>query len=749
MRAPFKMKEHQDLFSKGYVMDPSIAPTCDDDYLKKAKWAYSLWCSNLAFTRPGGYIGNPARTIGELRAYARGRQYSAKYREVVTKALTDSADPNLQAAASPQNVSWENTRVAEKFLAIARSKIASMNFDPEVCAYDSFSNAERNRAIAADRLAATPQMQQLAQQVGVPLTINPIAQAMQNDIEAAANLGAYLLPVEAQLQDACMITLNATDWLTIKNQMIDDLLEIGFAGFDTTFSQKEKAVKIKYIDPAGAIIPVSAYADCRDVPFAGYIEDVTIASIREDIVEKYGEASEQILYGMATQYGNYYPNVRSRANMGANFRSGEFRRDFAATNGRQVYDTFMVSIMHLKFMAVQEIEGSHVPFEYQVKWVIGTNYVFDASPVYGQAREGRPGSVKSLSSCGFYVLPGSSMVEKIVPFIDDLEIATRKLRLLMANMPAGPNRSIDLARMNSVVQVGSKEYNLLDLLAVERATGTLIFSSTNEFDDPSRGSQASPIQPQSTGIEGPMTIVQTAIINAVNDIRNTTGVNEAADGSASPQDMLGVVMTNLNQAANAALSSEFLASNMLHMMAANRIVKKYQSVIVDGEITLTETRQSIAGLHAVTLTKDISLRDLRITVKLAPSQDDIAMAMQMAVARLQENKITQADMLVVFQMLRAGNWKLAQLYMAKAIATQERVIAQQAAQNQMAQAAAQSELAKIQAEAKQRELTLEYQLKAEFEKLKNELDIRKMETAQRLGISSKAFEIEAGQLAIS
>jgi hypothetical protein len=100
-------------------------------------------------------------------------------------------------------------------------------------------------------------------------------------------------------------------------------------------------------------------------------------------------------------------------------------------------------------------------------------------------------------------------------------------------------------------------------------------------------------------------------------------------------------------------------------------------------------------------------------------------------------------------MLAARNVKAATIFMAKAIEEFERRQAEQQRMLVAEQSQQQAALSQQQEENKRNTLAFEYKLKMDFEAQKNRLETEKMKEAHKLGISAKAFEIEAGQNATS
>jgi hypothetical protein len=739
----FMVNEHVQMVAKGKINDLYQAPESEPDYLCKARWIYSMYCYNNTIVSPGGTVRG--RSISELRAYGNSAQDISKYKQNLLggkASETNGSDPELNRPFNYAGISWDPTKIYAKFKGLVVDKLLSPKFDPTVIATDSISGSERAKIIARDRLNTRPEMRALSAASGADLQVSPIVEQMDGDVDAAISIGSYLLPIEAGFQDAIGVTLAKSNWPQLNLMIAEDIINLGIYSFDTKINPQTRQLEVVYVDPAGLICPSSVYPDCHDIPFCGYIKYMNIGELREMAPE----IEEKDWYQTAKAYSSYGPNLGMRAAT-PQFNDRSFRESYHQERGRQVYDPFATLVLTCYFKECEYIDGVPVQFVYSTKWIVGTDITFDSKKESGIGRKGEAGNMAALLPMVIYYLPGPSMTEKVIADIDDLQIATYKLRALIASIPPGERRVIDLSGLSNAVTIGEKSYNMLDMLAVERKSGTLIIQSEGMYET-QEGTGRQAITPIESTLFQDITIYQNAMNTAINNIRLVTGINEAVDGSAKSQDMLIGVMQGLERASNSALSFEFEAGKAAFVRVAEVVGRRYHSMLAHGDIAFTSIRMTTSGLYSFSLLQDMMWQSIDIMCVPAPSQEEIDFIRQAVIARVQENKIDQASSVVVLQMLSARNVKAATVFMAKAIEKHQKAIEAAQASAMNAQAEAQQRLAQTQSQAKMELEAMKHQQKMEYLQVNTDLEIKKMEKAQQMGVAAKAFEIEAGSLAI-
>ncbi len=740
---PFLVSEHVQMVAKGTINDLYSAPESKPDYLCKARWIYSMYCYQNTIIAPGGAIRG--RSIAELRAYGNSAQDVSKYKQNLLggkSGESNGSDPELNRPFNYAGISWDTAKIYAKFKGLVVDKLLSPRFDPTVIATDSQSGSERAKIIARDKLNTRPEMRALAQASGSELQVSPIVEQMDGDVDAAIAIGSYLLPIEAGFQDAIGVTMSKSKWTQLQLMVSEDIVNLGCYALDTKINPQTKQLEVIYVDPAGLICPSSVYPDCNDIPFCGYLKYMNIGELRSMAPE----IEEKDWYQTAKSYSRYGPNLGMRMATPM-FKDRSFRETYHQERGRQVYDPFATLVLTCYFKECEYVDGVPVQFVYSTKWIVGTDITFDSKKESGIGRKGEAGNMKAMLPMVIYYLPGPSMTEKVIADIDDLQIATYKLRALIASIPPGERRVIDLSGLSNAITIGDKSYDMLDMLAIERKSGTLIIQSEGMFET-HEGSGREAIRPIESTLFQDISIYQNAMNTAINNIRLVTGINEAVDGSVKSQDMLIGVMQGLERASNSALSFEFEAGKAAFVLTAEVIARRYHSLLAQGDIAFTSIRMTTSGLYSFSLLQDMMWKSIDIMCVPSPSQEEIDFIRQSVIARVQENKIDQASSVVVLQMLSARNVKAATIFMAKAIEKHQKAIEAAQASAMNAQAEAQQRLAETQSQAKMQLEALKHQQKMEQLKVNTELEITKMREAQKIGVAAKAFEIEAGSLAI-
>lgn len=694
-------------------------------YRRWAEYLYGMHCANASYIGSGGISGRNTRSIYELRSYARGVQNTSKYREWI--------DCNMGGQNQPKewllNISMDPPKFFPKVRSVAVAKITEIKYDPVVKAVDTLSNEKRKKAILNDKLLVDPRMKQLQQSTGAqPKFHNPnAAGASASDIDMFADLGGYALPGEALMQDFLQTGLELAEYDNLQHMMSEDLFDLAIASARPYWDTFENRLAFKYIDPAGLVIPQSDYNDARDLPFFGCLEYETIGSLRRQV-----NVDEKEWYLAAKAYGNFGPNNGMRASM-PQFGNIGFRRNFHAVNGSQIYDNFTLCVMTIRVVEQDEmvsdsgaepICGQNV---YKAKWIVGTNIVFDMGLDDTICRTGADGCKKAMLPLILWRTNEPSIVDRCIADIDDIAIATLKLRALIKNMPPGPRMIIDISGLRETIKLGDKTYTIQQLIGAYQAGGTLMIESAPEYADAGQvnHSARNPIQFPTSGIAEDFNLLLTEINAKMEAIRQASGINEVADGTANPNDMLNKVMEGMKASSNVSLSAHIDGIKNLYLQTVALAGRKYQAAALHGPVTLSHVPMSTYSVKMLTITPAEYFFNFTFTGRALPTEADIEMLTQLVVTRVQENKLSQADMFIVLRMLKEHrNPKMAMLYMARAVARQEAMIQEQTQQNMMLQSKSQAEANATMEQQKQATINLEGEWKLKNTALegKNKLD---------------------------
>lgn len=746
----FAGKEFAEKMGKGELSYPETyrPEDRDRDYMMRmCQYVYGAYSYGYTYIRNGGY-GSYGRSISELRSYARGEQSVEKYKKVLDFRSDKGERRELD------NISWENTKVMNKFRTQALSRISSFKYQPGVRAVDDLSNEKRRNAYYRDKLAATPAFKQAMGQTGiVPEGVNPMAVNMSPvDIDTFNMLGGYTLAGEILLTDAIQAGFEMSGWDYIKERIDEDVFDLGFCSAMVDRKPGDNKYFVRYVDPHGVIVPSSAFNDFRDSQYRAVVERRTIAQLRME-----SEISEEELLGAAKMYSAYLRNPKWSSEFESN-RGNSSRQSFSALRTSR-YDEFSCDVMTVYFVALdvekyvcgrhengndlfarvksdsklterhikqgKTLETVPVQYLYKASWIIGTNTIFNYGKDDTIVREGSKGSKEVVFPLIVYALNEPSIVERCIPTIDDIEIAVRKKRLSLATMPPGPGYMIDMSLMEDSVNLGAQSYSVRDLLGIYFNTGMLYYQSRGEFQsNMDAGSNRAPIMPMQSSKLQELQAFITEIQSLINDLSFTIGSNSVVEGSVDPANLLNGVASQMQSAANSALYTNISAGKDVYLAVEKIFGMKYQTGVLYGDIKISYIPGTRAMPKTIELTPAILDSEFYFTLEAMPSAEDKQLLMGMLQKLSVERRLSEDVFFAVSNMIQEGDVKKAQWLMAiEAAKADER---QQAQQMQAIQAQAQANMQSAQASEQAR-------AQAEGVIIKGKMEVAKLESELRIG----------------
>lgn len=771
-------------FDEGEYAQPMSSRPEDRDtkfYLDWCNFVYGCYSYGTTQNVNGGLV-RTGRSISELRAYGRGMQNPNKYKawcDVLVDIGASTAASSGYTAPTKQsimNISWDIAMVLQPMRDIAMSKLNAPKYEPIVRATDTMAEKMRRDKYYKDKLATDPRMKALFAQVGrVPEGVNPNYAGMDStDVDVMQQLGAYALPVEVLMQDVVSASLDKSNADDINIMLNSDLFDLNMMAVHVKALPGQGRVGVEYVDPVGVVAPVSAYNDCRDLPYIGKIQHVSISQLRQE-----SGLSEKEIYLIAKSYGGYSRNAMLRNQM-PNFTNIGWREKFKNQNGYMPYDNFTICVMDLYFICndtenyiigarkdgsqVFERVGAdmantedgmstystEVQYVYKCRWVVGSEHVFDCGKDDTIVRIGEDGSKQADLPIKLWVGDGPSIVERCIPTVDDIQLATLKIRSLFAALPPSPRLFIDYSLLQESFQMGNVNIDPLTQLKIFAGKGILLGKSKSEFSDPNmQGSNRPPITPLQIGVQEDFNLFSLDIQRNMAMLRQLTGVNEVADGTAAGQDLLIGTAQMLDAASNNSLKPYLAAGYSLYKRTVTTMAKKYQLLAIDGTISMKYWPVNGNTIKTLELTPDIALYNMEVDARPLPTEQEIQIMTQMLIQKQAEGKLTSVDVLIIMEMLNQRDTKKAKVYMAKAVAKNEqRIMMEQQAMIQ-AQNEGNAMVARAGEEARANTAAMEGEIKSKNMLLKHQLDLEKMREQSKLKMQEMAVQAQVDVVAES
>jgi len=664
----------------------------------------------------------------KLRLYARGEQSVKKYKDELS----------INGDLSYLNLDWTPVPIIPKFVDIVVNGIAERVYDIKAYSQDPNGVAKRTEymeSILGD-MAAKEMNDFAAAEFGMNLYENDPETLPQTQEELELHMQlTYKQAVEIAEEQALKVLFEGNNYDLIKRQFFYDLTVLGIGAVKTSFNTSEGVV-IDYVDPADLVYSYTDSPYFDDIYYVGEVKSIPINELAKQFphldqeelkdiyqsstsrtynknrggsVDKYDNNKVQVLYFNYKTYMNEVYKVKETGS-GAD-KLIEKNDSFNPPEDSEGFSKLQRSIECLYEGAM--ILGTNK----LVKWEMSKNMM-------------RPKSnftkVKmnySIVAPRMYKGRIESLVKRITGFADMIQLTHLKLQQVMSRMvPDGVY--LDADGLAEIDLGNGTNYSPQEALNMFFQTGSVIGRSFTSDGDMNPGKV--PIQEIQSGSGGNK---MQALIGNYNYylqmIRDTTGLNEARDGSTP--DERALVGVQKMAAANSNTATRHILNSGLFLTAE---VAECLSLRISDIIEYSPTKEAFIqsiGVHNVATLEEMSnlhLYDFGIFLDLAPDEEEQAKL---------ENNIQQAlaqqtiDLEDVIDLREIKNIKLANQLLK--IRRKKKMQQDQQVQQQNIQAQSQANIQQQQASAQleiQKQQALK-QAEAQLEQMKSQLAAQRLQ----------------------
>jgi len=676
------------------------------------------------------------------RKYAEGLQGIDKYKDLL----------KVNGDDSYLNLDWSVISVIPKFKEVVVNGFLNQEFKIQCNAIDpiSISSLDKEYKKHLFHLDIKAMSKEVENVTGVPL-IPKKEKVFESEEEVNLHMQMnFKQSVEIAMEEALDFTLYSNDWDEIKKKVITDLVTLKKAG-TRTYRDSNNNIRLRDVDPVFLITSYTSNDDgYKKLRHAGEIIEMTLSELRESA-------------GTAFTEEEYWKIAKSQAGRNGNrkwaYGRTYYSNSFGGSNDRG-YDDYMIQIMDAEFFSVnrylyekksnnyggyyfqrkedgykapkkskqkRELVEKNIKVVYKGMWIVDSEYLFDYGLKEDMIREKINGQYSTDTSLSFHVyapneyeMENKSLVEKMIPFADQMQICHLKMQQLVAKaVPKG--MAVDISGLSNALKGMGDGWEPLDMQNMFQQLGTYYYSSVRDDGTPMG---MPPIQELENGIGGDLERLVGLYNHYLQEIRNVTGLNETRDASAPSKDSLVGVEKMRLAASNNSTRSINLAYLKLMEMTSKDLVLMIQDNIEEG-ITI-EGYYNVIGEQKV---KSISLLDgtipeseFGIKIQALPDEEE-KMVMEQNIQTSLSNDTLRLEDAIAVRRVSKSNVKLAEQMLIlrrkkyQEEKQQESMAASQANAQQQAMASqskAQSDMAVKQAEAQSKAILLdkEYQLKS-------------------------------------
>lgn len=373
------------------------------------------------------------------------------------------------------------------------------------------------------------------------------------------------------------------DLESLKRLFLTELFDVGFAGFHT-YIDRNGEYRIEFVPIESAIYGRSTMENFKDSPYQGKRVVKTIGEIRD--IFNITPDKEDKLYELAKRHSGQHGNGTL---------VGSFDVNYLNPNIPRPYDDFSVNIYHIFFKTlntIRYIEGSTedgedifdvLPEDVKVRpdgevrsqvayegWFAGEEdkdcLVLQWGKSKNMLREGY--DFEKLESPYTFFMPDNkgnmnteSPVELVIPDIEMMDLMNLKIKVTLANHPP-QGYAVDLESLMEI-DLGYGEVTPMDIESIFNQTGRFYFRRT---DSEGIGQAPNPVIPLNLSIQETINTYITNYNIALNNVRETLGINQNRDGTANlsrVSNSIAQTQMNVSQTATYYLYRGYLKTGQL------------------------------------------------------------------------------------------------------------------------------------------------------------------------------------------
>jgi len=698
------------------------------------------------------YLNN-LNNFHKLRLYARGEQSIQKYKDELS----------INGDLSYLNLDWKPVPIIPKFVDIVVNGMSERMYDIKAYSQDPYGVMQRTQymeAMASDmRMKTFNDMVLDDFNVDLYKTDQRFLPETTEELELHMQL-TYKQSVELAQEQALNVLFDGNNYEAIRRRVHYDLTVLGIAAVKTSFNTSEGAT-IDYVDPANLVYSYTDSPYFEDIYYVGEVKSVPI----NELAKEFPFLTESDIHEI----------LQNRSNMKNNYNNIHITNK-DDKNTVQIlyfnYKTYMNEVYKMKetstggmkaimkddtFDPPKEKEGEYsrllrsIECLYDGAMILGTNKLLKWEMAKNMIRPKSDFTkVKmnySIVAPRMYNGKIESLVSRITGFADMIQLTHLKLQQVLGRMvPDGVY--LDADGLAEIDLGNGTNYSPQEALNMFFQTGSVIGRSFTSEGDMNPGKV--PIQEITSGSGGNK--LQALIGNYnyyLQMIRDTTGLNEARDGTMPDKNAL--VGVQKLAAANSNTATRHLLQSALFLTAETaECLSLRVSDILEYSPTADAFIQQV-GVHNVATLEEISnlhLYDFGIFIELQPDEEEKMMLENNIQVALSKENIELEDAIDIREI---KNIKLAnQLLKIRRKKKQDRdqmiqqqnIQLQSQANIQAQQAATQLEMQKQEAKTMQ-EGTLE-QIKAQLDtqKMEQEVNFKKELMALEFQYNMQLKELE-------
>lgn len=721
------------------------------------KWLlqYAMAAYTTATSLPKGAVGFVSRDkYREIKMYANARQSVTKYKSITSL----DQDPNNNNKVTD----WSVRHAIPKYrkIALGLMEKEADKYGIRIDPIDSLAKEETERRLL--ELKAKIYVKENLKAMGaMELANNPVLQKETpeepEDMDGLASmeLGARHRTA-MECEQLVEMVFNANDIKNIKKLKDADLFDYGFAVLKD--ERINGRISIRRCAPERMIMSYCYSPDFKDWKYVGEMTKVSTSQLvamssgqitKEQLAQLYANNNLNTNSFTPTILPNTYTfsdlwsrgtwtvldleirttdkiereeNVDKRGNV----RYGKASKDVSKRLSRMASKKYKYT--------TREVERV-----YKVKWVCGTNIIFDHGLLENQKRDktnlGCAMGSYHLYACDLDDMRAYSRTEALIPYADDVQLASTKLQHALARVvPKG--YSIDYAALESVAFTHQgKAFGVGDLIDMFLENGILLYNSQGLPGHNNRFSGA--IADVNGGVGNEIQEYWNLITQAIESIKGVLGLNDVTDASTPASKMLVPVANYAMAATNNALSDLYYADRYLTQQLARSVLIRAQDIIEDGDVSLLVNTLGTGTLTVLKNIQDIHKYIYSVAIEDAPTETEVALFNQKVDIALKNGQITIAD---VIQLDNIRNLKQKETFLVYKVKKNAEQAKQEALANLQQTTQGQIQSAQAAEEERRKTLQFEMELKMKYLEMEHQFKMQQLQIVKEYDVEGKRID---------
>jgi hypothetical protein len=685
-----------------------------------------------------------------LRLYARGEQNTKIYKDLIA-----GGDDS-----SYTNYDWRPIQVVPKFMNLIVNQMSERLFNIKAEAIDKYSTdlKDKHKEMLQRFLVAKPAMEEAKNTLGVDLLPDNVDEFPDSQEEIDLHMKLKYKPaIEIACEEAIKYTLELNDYDEVQSKVIEDIASIGLGAIKHG-TDINKGIMVEYVDPANLVYSYPTHRNFKDVYYYGEVKRMTISELKRISNGKFNDEQLQNIANATSEWTRYH---------GFNSNEQQYRED--DMQGAMV-DVLFFNFKSLNTISYKKkynkksggykmlkkksdftkpdpkydgysVSKKMIDVWYEGALILGTDHLFNyrlcENMIRPKGNLNRTLPNYVLYAPEIYQNRTRSLVERIVPYVDEMQQIHIKLQQLIAK--ARPNGIfIDVDGLNEIDMGDGNFLTPLEAIRIYDQTGNVIGTSTTAEGEYNHGKM--PVTELNNGIISGLDRLIAAYNHYQGLVGDAIGIPRGVDASTPhPDTLVGVqqqVALNSNTATRHILNSALNISERLGKGITLRLADIFEYSDLKAVYINAIGKINVEVLKAL---KKYHLHDLGLNIELKPDSQEKTFLENNIQKALDRDAITIDD---TFDIRSIDNIKLAKELLKVRRMKREKAKKEHEKEMITSQGEANANVARANSEAKQKEIQMKSDADQALVKTKSDAKVNELnvEGGIKSGLMKEEFE---------